>query len=289
MHYVEVKSIVSAENRMNIYRGCTHGCIYCDSRSNCYSFKHNFEDIEIKENAIELLDQTLRRKRKKAMISTGAMTDPYIHLEEKIGNTRKSLEIIYKYSFGVNVLTKSTRLLKDLDILKKINKKTKCVVHVSMSTYDEALCKIIEPNVSTTKERFEMLKILNENNIPTIVWLMPFLPFINDNEENINGLLNYCKEANVHGILSYGIGLTLRDGNREYFYKQIDKSFPNMSRKYEKAFGGSYSIDSPHSKELMGIIREYCKENNMLFGAKAIFSYSNEFPEQNNYEQMSLF
>lgn len=289
MHYIEAKSILSSKNRMNIYRGCTHGCIYCDSRSKCYNFTHDFEDIEIKENALELLEKSLRSKQKKCMICTGAMTDPYIHLEEQIGNTRKSLEIIYKYGFGVCVLTKSTRLLKDLDILKKINEKTKCVVHVSLSTFDEELCKIVEPNVSTTKERFEMLKTLNKNGIPTIVWLMPFLPFINDTEKNVIGLLNYCAEAKVYGVLAYSIGLTLRDGNREYFYKQLDKYFPNMSRKYEKTFGGDYVINSPNNKELMGIVREFCKKNNIVYNTKEIFRYSNEFPDKSGYEQMSLF
>ncbi len=290
MHYVEAKQILSSKNGMNIYRGCTHGCIYCDSRSKCYNFKHDFEDIEVKLNAPELLEQTLRKKREKCMISTGAMTDPYIHLEDKLKHTRKCLEIIHKNGFGACLLTKSTRLLNDLDILKQINESTKCVVQVSLSTFDEDLCKIIEPNVSTTKERFEMLKILNENNIPTIVWLMPFLPFINDTEENLIGLLKYCTEAKVHGILNFGnFGLTLREGNREYFYKKLDIHFPGLSKQYEKKYGGSYGITIDKNEELKDIFKKTCIENGIIYKTNEIFSYLNEFPTNNYFEQLSLF
>ena len=139
MHETEVKGILSAQNGINIYRGCTHGCIYCDSRSKCYQMHHDFEDIEVKLNASRVLEDALRRKRKKCMIGTGAMSDPYIHLEEKLGNTRKCIELIYSYGFGLAIQTKSARILRDLDLLKKINDKTKCVVQMTLTTYDEAL------------------------------------------------------------------------------------------------------------------------------------------------------
>ena len=223
MHYVNAKSILSAKNGMNLYRGCSHGCIYCDSRSKCYHMEHDFEDIEIKENAIELLENALKRKRKKCMLGTGSMTDPYIPLESKIGNVRKALALANQYGFGFTLITKSDRILRDLDLLKSINDKTKCVVQMTLTTYDEDLCRKIEPNVSTTRERFEALKKLNEAGIPTIVWLCPILPFINDTEENITGILEYCIEAKVYGVICFGMGLTLREGNREYFYNQLDR------------------------------------------------------------------
>lgn len=162
MHFVKAKGILSASNGMNLYRGCSHGCIYCDSRSKCYHMEHDFEDIEIKENAIELLENALRRKRKKCMLGTGSMTDPYIPLESKIENVRKALALANQYGFGFTLITKSDRVLRDLDLLKSINDKTKCVVQMTLTTYDEDLCKKIEPNVSTTRERFEALKKLNE-------------------------------------------------------------------------------------------------------------------------------
>lgn len=288
MHEVEVKGILSAHNGMNIYRGCSHGCIYCDSRSKCYQMKHDFEDIEVKSNAVILLEDALRRKRKKCMIGTGAMSDPYIHLEEKLGNTRKCLELICSYGFGLAIQTKSARILRDLDLLKKINEKTKCVVQMTLTTYDEKLCKIIEPNVSTTRERFEVLRIMRDNNIPTVVWLSPFLPFINDTEENIRGLLKFCIEAKVRGIICFGIGLTLREGNREYFYKKLDEHFPGLKERYICRYGNSYEVRSPNHDKLMAVIKDECKAHGIMYDVNQCFSYLHEFEEKSDYMQLTL-
>ena len=210
MHYTTVKGILSAKNGMNLYRGCQHGCIYCDSRSACYHMEHDFEDVEVKENAIPLLEDALRRKRKPCMIGMGAMTDPYIPLEERLCHTRQALELALRYGFGATLITKSTRILRDIDLLKRINERTKCVIQMTMTTYDEALCRKIEPNVSTTRERFAALKTLREAGIPTVVWLCPILPFLNDTAENVNGILDYCIEAGVTGVICFGMRLTLR-------------------------------------------------------------------------------
>ena len=192
MHFKEVKAILSPSNGMNLYRGCSHGCIYCDARSTCYNMQHKFEDIEVKSNAISLLEYTLAHKRNRGMIGTGAMSDPYLHLEKKLEHTRRSLELINRYEYGVTIQTKSDMILRDLDLLKSINEKTKCVVQMTMTTYDDELCKVIEPNVCPTSRRAEVLNIMRDNNIPTIVWMTPILPFINDTEENIRGLIKYC-------------------------------------------------------------------------------------------------
>lgn len=286
MHLVKVKGILSASNRVNIYRGCTHGCIYCDSRSLCYGMDHLFEDIEVKENAAQLLEVALKKKRKKCMIGTGSMSDPYIHLEERINSTRECLKVIDKYGFGVSILTKSTRALRDIDLFKSINDKAKCVIQVTLTTHDEKLCKIIEPNVSTTKERVEMLKKFRDIGVPTVVWFGPFLPFIDDTEENIRALMDYCIEAKVKGIVLFGIGVTLRDGNREYFYKQLDKSFPGLKEKYIKRYGNSYNIASDNYHALMEIIKSKCKENNIMCDIKEVFDYLNEFDEKEKNEQL---
>lgn len=289
MYFVNAKGILSAKNSMNVYRGCTHGCIYCDSRSKCYQFTHDFEDIEVKQNAPQLLEQALRSKRKKCMIGTGAMCDPYMHCEEKLQITRKCLEIIEKSKFGVSILTKSDRILRDLDLLKQINKNSKCVVQMTLTTYDEKLCKILEPNVCTSKRRFEVLKILNEQSIPTVVWLCPILPFINDTKENISKILDYCIQAKVFGIICFGMGLTLRNGNREYFYYMLDKHFPNLKEKYQNTYGNSYEINSPNNKELMNFFHAKCHKNGIETNINKIFDYLNYFPENKNYEQLSLF
>lgn len=289
MHRVSAKGILSSNNGMNIYRGCTHGCIYCDARSKCYKMNHDFEDIEIKENAPELLETKLRSKRKKCMISTGAMTDPYLHIEEHEMLTRKCLTLIDKYGFGLAIQTKSAKILRDLDLLKSINSKAKCVVEMTLTTYDERLCKILEPNVSTTKERAEVLRILNKEGIPTVVWLCPILPFINDNIENLKGIFNYCLDANVKGIICFGMGLTLRDGNREYFYENLDKYFPGLKGKYIKHFGNSYICNSPRNKELMEWLSIKCKEKNIMFDINEIFSFMSRFEAKEDFSQQSLF
>lgn len=287
MHYKEAKSLLTNWNSINIYRGCTHGCIYCDSRSTCYQFNHAFEDIEVKKNADELLESILKRKRNKCMISTGSMSDPYMPIENELKLTRKCLEIIDKYGFGATIITKSDLILRDLDLLKSINKKSKCVVQMTMTTYDEELCKKLEPNVCTTKRRFEVLKILHENNIPTIVWLTPILPFITDTKENINGILDYCIQANVKGIICFSMGMTLREGSREYYYKKLDKIYPGIKEKYQKHYGNSYNITSKHNKDLMDIFKKTCKQHGMIYNPYECFKYTSEFEEKSN--QLTLF
>lgn len=287
MHYTKAKGILSASNGMNLYRGCTHGCIYCDSRSTCYDMKHDFEDVEVKVNAPQLLETALKAKRKRCMIGTGAMSDPYNHLEADLKLTRRCLEIIDYYEFGLAIQTKSTRILRDIDLLKSINRKAKCVVQMTLTTYDEKLCKIVEPNVSTTKERFDALMTFKEEGIPTIVWLTPILPFINDTDENLRGILEYCIQAKVKGIISFGFGLTLRDGDREYFYAALDRYFPGMKRKYIQAYGSAYELPSPNEKQLLEAFHGTCKKYGIMDSPKACFSYLHELPDK--YIQQSLF
>lgn len=286
MHFADYKTILSPKNGMNIYRGCTHGCIYCDSRSACYQMKHDFEDIEIKRNAPEILADQLKRRRKKAMISTGAMSDPYIHLELKYEYTRKCLLAIEEHGFGITLLTKSDRVLRDLDILKRIHAKTKCVVQMTLTTADEELCKILEPNVSTTQERIAALRKLNQAGIPTVVWLGPFLPFINDDVENLEFILRACVEVGVKGIICFGMGMTLREGSREYYYEKLDEHFPGMKERYIKKYGNRYELGSPNYSDLMRLLRRTCKKHNILFHGEA-FAYMAQF--ESKFGQMSLF
>lgn len=287
MHFINAKGILSAHNGMNLYRGCTHGCIYCDSRSKCYNFTHDFEDIEVKQNAPELLERALRSKRKKCMIGTGAMCDPYMHCEETLQLTRQCLEIIDHYGYGLAIQTKSDRILRDLDLLKSINEKAKCVVQMTLTTYDEELCKILEPNVCTTRQRAEALKVFHENDIPTIVWLSPILPFLNDTKENIEGLLDYCIQAKVYGIINFGMGVTLREGDREYFYAALDRHFPGMRERYHRKYGYAYEVTSDRNAELMELFRDTCRKNGIVCDNGECFRFLREFPER--YEQLRLF
>lgn len=289
MHYVQAKGILSATNGMNLYRGCTHGCIYCDSRSKCYQMAHDFEDIEVKENALDLLEAALRRKRKRCMIGTGAMSDPYMPLEKRLEYTRRALLLIEQYGFGIALQTKSDLILRDLEILKRINGKTKAVVQITLTTADEELCRIIEPNVCTTKRRFEVLKTLHDEGIPTVVWLCPILPYLNDTEDNIKRLLEMCIEAKVRGILCFGMGLTLREGNREFFYEQLDRHFPMLKQRYIRNFGNQYVVNSPHDAELMRLFHRTCEANGILHNNDEIFDYLHRFEEKNAPQQLTLW
>ena len=290
MHFVDAKGILTGGKGhfgMNIYRGCSHGCIYCDSRSKCYQFTHAFEDIEVKQNAPELLDQALKSKRKKGMIGTGSMSDPYMHCEEKLGLTRKCLEIICHHGFGVAVQTKSDRILRDLDLLEEINRNSKCVVQMTLTTWDPLLCRIIEPNVCNTQRRIEVLEEMQKRRIPTVVWLTPILPFINDTEDNIRPILEACAQVQVKGIICFDMGLTLREGDREYYYAALDRHFPGLKEQYRKRYGNAYELPSPKAGELTEIFQRICKENGILSNPEDCFRFMNDLPEK--YPQMSIF
>ena len=290
MHFVDAKGILTGNSGyygMNVYRGCSHGCIYCDSRSSCYQFTHLFEDVEVKQNAPELLEKELKSKRRKCMIGTGSMSDPYMHCEEKLFLTRKCLEIILKYGFGAAVLTKSDRILRDIDLLDEVNRSAKCVVQMTLTTYDDNLCRIVEPNVCNTKRRIQVLEEMRERGIPTVVWLTPILPFLNDTEENIAAILEECVRVGVKGIVCYNMGLTLRDGDREYYYAALDKYFPGMKEKYRKRFGNAYELPSPNAGNLMKLLYGICSKNEILWKPEECFRYIQEFPDK--FTQMSLF
>ncbi|GHV48978.1 radical SAM protein [Clostridia bacterium] len=250
--------------------------------------KHDFEDIEIKRDAPRILEEQLRRKRKPCMVATGAMCDPYILLENELLITRRCLELIESYGFGLAIQTKSARILRDLDILTAINRKTKCVVEMTLTTFDEDLCHIVEPNVSTTAERFAALEVFRDVGIPTVVWLSPFLPFINDTEENLRGLIDYCVRAKVNAILCFSFGMTLREGNREYFYAKLDEHFPTgLKERYIKTFGDSYECRSPNNDKLWAILQRECRENGIMCGTDSVFAYMRTFESKTS--QLSLF
>jgi len=280
MHLTEAKQILSAHNGMNLYRGCTHGCIYCDSRSHCYQMDHDFEDVAVKYKAPELLAEALRKKRKPCMIGTGAMSDPYIPLERELRLTRRCLEIIANHGFGLAIHTKSERILDDLPLLLAIHERARCVVQMTITTYDDALCGRIEPQVSLTSARLNTLHRLREAGIPTVVWLSPLLPFINDTRANVGAILAACAEAGVGGIVSFGMGVTLRAGNREYFYAQLDKSFPGIRARYEKHFGYAYSCLSANNSALMRFASDFCAERHMCFGAENVLNALRQMPSR---------
>ena len=282
MHTIESKSILTSRNWINLYRGCQHGCIYCDSRSRCYHMDHRFEDVAVKKNGIELLDLALKRKRRPCMIATGTMSDPYTPIEEDLMMTRRALEVIERHGCGISILTKSDLVLRDLDILARINRRSKAVVQMSLTTMDENLCRLIEPAVCTTRKRIEILHRCKKLGIPTVVWLSPILPWLNDTPENIRGIVESCAAAGVKGIIQFGMGLTLREGSREYYYTQLDRKFPGLKERTIRTYGSAYELRSAHHRELEDLFHRLCAKYGIWHDNDQIFQWLGrlEEPEQ---------
>ena len=288
MHITQAKSILTAyHNGINVYRGCTHGCVYCDTRSQRYGFTHPLEDVEVKSNAPELLEKALRSRRKRCMIGTGSMCDPYQHCEKQLGLTRACLEVICRNGFGAAVLTKSDLVLRDLDLLEEIHRRAKCVVQTSLTVMDEGLSRVLEPHVCTSRRRVEVLEELRRRGIPTVVWLAPVLPALTDTDENLDAILDACVRTGVKGIVCFGMGMTLREGDREYYYQALDRHFPGLKEHYQKTYGNRYSLESPRQAELMARFHRLCEDHGILHDNDACFRYLQELPEEEG--QLTLF
>ena len=286
MHFIESKSILSPNNGMNLYRGCQHGCIYCDSRSRCYHLNHRFEDVAVKANGVELLELALKRKRRPCMIGTGSMSDPYTPIEGELLMTRRALEVIERYGCGISILTKSDLVLRDLDILSRIHRRSKAVVQMTLTTMDEGLCKLIEPGVCTTARRLAVLKECQKLGIPTVVWLCPILPWLNDTQENIRGIVEGCADAGVKGIVCFGMGVTLRDGSREHYYTQLDRKFPGLKERTIRTYGSAYELRSAHHRELEALFHRLCAKNGIWHDNDQIFQWLSRLEEP---QQLSFF
>jgi len=245
---------------LNLYRGCQHQCIYCDSRSDCYHIE-NFADILVKTNAIEVLQDELPRKRKKGTIGFGSMNDPYMPIEKERELTRKALEVIHKNHFPVHVLTKSTLVLRDIDILKKIAEQY-AAVSFTITTTDDDLCRKLEPGAPVASERFAAMEELREKGIYTGVLMMPILPFIEDTKENIETIVSQAAESGASYILPW-FGMSMRSGQREYFYAKLDELFPGLRAKYEIRYGEQYQCSVPHAEELYTYLEVLCKKYNI--------------------------
>ena len=287
MHFVEAKSLLSRQNGMNLYRGCAHGCVYCDSRSACYRFTHPFEDIEVKQNAPALLEEILKKKRQRIVISTGSMSDPYQPCERELRLTERCLALIDQYGFGASVITKSDLVLRDIALFERINSQAKSVLQMTLTVADDRLSRILEPNVCTSTRRYEVLKEFQARQIPAVVWMTPILPFLTDTEENLRRILDFCFDAGVKGIVCWNAGLTLREGDREYFYRALDRHFPGLSEQYRRLYGNAYELNSPNSAALMRLFHTECEQRGVLHDPDACFRYIAELPEKQ--PQLSLF
>ena len=263
---------------MNLYRGCQHGCIYCDSRSKCYGID-NFTDIQVKENALELLEKELRSKREKDTIGFGSMNDPYMPIEKELLLSRKALEIIARHKFPVHLITKSKLVCRDMDLLLEISK-VYAAVSVTITTANDVMSRQIEPGAPLSSVRFETIRTLSSAGIYCGVTLMPVLPYITDNPENIEQLIVKAKDAGAGYILGL-MGMTLREGQREYYYEQLDQKFPGMKENYMVRYGHDYSCNVPDHDNLRKLFQETCR--------KVGLPYAMKFYTPKNPVQQSLF
>ena len=287
MHFIDAKSLLTRQNGMNLYRGCAHGCVYCDSRSSCYRFTHPFEDVAVKQNAPALLEDILKKRRKPFVVSTGSMSDPYQPCEAELKLTRRCLELIERYGFGASVITKSDLALRDLELFDRIHRNAKSVLQMTLTVADDRLSRVLEPNVCTTSRRYEVLKAFQRQGIPTVVWMTPILPFLTDTEENVRRILDYCFDAGVRGVVCFGMGLTLRDGSREYYYEALDRHFPGLSDEYRRRYGNAYEVSSPNAAALWRLFHEECERHGVLHDPEECFRFIAELGEQN--DQLSMF
>ena len=295
MEFIKSKTILSKvkygnewfgiDYNMNLYRGCSHGCIYCDSRSNCYHID-NFDVPKGKENALILLENELSKKKDKGVIGIGSMSDTYNPFEKEYEQTRGALKIIYKYNFGVSIDTKSDMILRDIDLLKEINLKNNVIVKFTITTSSDELSKMIEPNVCVSSNRFQAIKILSDNGIFAGIMMNPVLPFITDSEENIKKIVKLAHESGAKFIHTY-MGMTLRENQRDYYFKKLDILFPGLKDKYIKYYGERYNCVVPAYKRLYKVFTDECDKYGILYNMKDIISAYKKSIKTN--EQISLF
>jgi DNA repair photolyase len=252
----EIDRIFGLDYGLNLYRGCQHHCIYCDSRSACYGIDAFDRDVLVKGNAIALLRNELSRKRRKGIIGTGSMNDPYMPLEEDVELTRRALETIAEYGFGVHVITKSDLVLRDIDVLKRISR-VSAAVSLTITSAEDALAKTVEPGAPPSSARFRALRKLSQAGIETRVALMPTLPYIEDSWENVSFIIEEAYRCGATVVIPW-FGMTLRDRQREYFYARLDESFPGLRARYETAYGEDYSCASPQAEDLNKRAQRLC-------------------------------
>lgn len=294
MEFIPAKTILSGYSEqtswfgnnynMNIYKGCCHGCIYCDSRSECYRVD-NFDEVRAKENALALLDREFQSKRRKGVVGTGAMSDPYNPFEKKYQFTRGALERINRFGFGVSIATKSDLIIRDIDLLKEIAKHSPVLVKITITTADDLLCSKLEPNVAVSSRRFRAIKALSQEGIFTGVLLMPVLPFLEDTEDNINKIIDLAYENGAKFIYP-AFGVTLRQNQREWYYQKLDELFPSLKAKYINNYGNAYECRSLKAKELWSLFQNKCDAYGILYHMKDIIAgYKGPYQDL----QLSLF
>ena len=294
MEFIKAKTILTkvkysdewfgVDYNMNLYKGCSHGCIYCDSRSACYHIE-NFAVVRGKENALKILEQELIKKER-GLIGIGAMSDTYNPQEIKYKQTREALKLIKKYGYGISIDTKSDLILRDIELLKEINEKNNVIIKFTITTPKDDLSKIIEPNVCVTSKRLTAIKKLSDNGIFTGIMMNPSLPFITDSAEDIKLLVELAYENGAKFIHTY-FGMTLRENQRDYYYEKLGKHFKGLKQKYINTYKESYNCLVPNYRELYKIFVTECDKYGILYNMKDIIKAYKK--EMKTNEQISLF
>jgi DNA repair photolyase len=268
MEFIRAKRIVypvkngwfGVTHNMNIYNGCNQGCIYCDSRSSCYQIK-DFDKVKPKQDAPRIIEENLKNARQPYMIGMGGMSDPYNHLEEKLQYTRKALQSILKYGHGVFIITKNIRVLRDIDLLQEINKKSPVIIGITITTFDDRLQKRIERNVSLSSQRFDAIKQLRQAGLYAGIMMMPILPFINDTQENIANIVTKAHDIDANFIYP-SFGVTLRDNQRDYYFHKIKE---DLTKKYIDTYQEKYYCESLNKTNLSKEFKTLCAKYGIIY------------------------
>ena len=269
---------------MNLYRGCCHGCIYCDSRSDCYRVE-NFDQVRGKKDALEIVARELRSKHRTGVVSTGAMSDPYNPFEEEYELTRGRLELIDRYGFGISVLTQSPLVARDAGLYQRISHHSLVSAKMTVTTADDELSKIIEPHVAPSSVRFGAIRALSDAGLFTGIAVVPVLPFLTDSDENIRGLVELAAASGARYVY-LETGVTLRMNQQQYFYNALDKHFPGLKEEYVRGFGSLYRCITPRHREVRRTLADHCKRNGLLYRLNDILAAQREPYQQ---PQLSLF
>ena len=259
----EMEHFFYADWNMNLYRGCSHGCIYCDSRSVCYRLDH-FDQVRPKHDALRMLDEELRGKRRRGVITMGAMSDPYNPLEKDLLLTRGALEVILRRGCGAAFTTKSALCARDAALLSDISRRAPVCARLTITCADDSLCRRVEPHVSTSSERFRALRTLSDAGVFAGVWLNPVLPFMTDSPDNILGVVRRAADSGARFVVCF-FSMTLRTGNREYYFNALQRDFPGVRERYLSHFGNAYECVSPRAEELYALFCDECRRLGLLW------------------------
>ncbi len=255
----------ACDYNLNLYRGCNHGCIYCDTRSVCYQIDR-FDTIRVKRDCLRQLEGELRSKKRPGVIGLGAASDSYNRAEASVRATRGALELMRRYGFGVGIPTKGTLVVRDIDVLQEIGRAAPARVSFSVTTCHDELSRRIEPGAPLSSQRLRAMELLAKAGIFTGVWLNPMLPFLCDDERDMVTLLEQIADRGGRFCICH-FAVTLREGDREYFYQALDSDayFAGIKRRYIDAFGLDYICPTPDAARLWPVFKATCERLGLLY------------------------